>query len=75
MSEEAAKTGAAALAGSSAGSSRGNLYRIEVTQPPSPNSAVVRQSSAEYIVPFNQLSKKLQQLNSQGRKVTSVSPA
>jgi phycocyanin-associated rod linker protein len=75
MAEEAAANTNAALAGSSAGSSRGTLYRIKVTQPPSSNSAVVRQSEAEYIVPFNQLSRKLQQLNSQDRKVTSVTPA
>jgi phycocyanin-associated rod linker protein len=66
---------AKALAGTSAGSSRGSLYRIRLMQPPSPNSAVVRQSTTELLVPFAQLSSKLQQLNRKGNKVMSITLA
>lgn len=65
---------AGTLAGTSAGS-RGDIYRIRVMQAASPSSTVVRRSTAEYLVPYDQLSSKLQQLNRQGRKVMSVSPA
>lgn len=64
---------AGALSGTFAGG-RGDVYRIRVTQAASPNSAVVRRSTAEYFVPYDQLSNKLQQLNRQGRKVMSVTP-
>ncbi len=51
---------------------RGKTYRIRLTQAQSPNSPVVRQSLTEVVVPFGQLSSKLQQLNRQGHKVISI---
>lgn len=63
-----------ALAGVSAGS-RGDIYRIRVMQSASPNSTVVRRSTTEFLVPYDQLSSKLQQLNRKGSKVMSISPA
>lgn len=62
---------AGSLTGSSTGQ-RGNTYRIRLTQAQSSNAPVVRQSVAEVVVPFEQLSSKLQQLNRQGRKVISI---
>jgi phycocyanin-associated rod linker protein len=63
-----------ALAGATTGS-RGEIYRIRVMQAASPNSTVVRRSTAEYLVPYEQLSTKLQQLNRKGNKVMSITPA
>lgn len=65
---------ASALVGTSLGN-RGDLYRIRVTQAASANSTVVRRSTAEYLVSYEQLSSKLQQLNRQGRKVLSLTQA
>ena len=64
----------ATLAGS-AGGNRGDLYRVRYLQAASPNSAVVRTGSAETVVPYDQLSSKLQQLSRAGRKVVSVTNA
>ncbi len=66
-----ASTGA--LTGVSTGG-RGETYRIRVLQSASPNSAVVRRSTAELVVPYEQLSSKLQQLNRKGSKVLSITP-
>ncbi|MCC5643350.1 phycobilisome linker polypeptide [Nostoc sp. CHAB 5824] len=60
-----------ALTGLSTGG-RGETYRIRVLQAASPNSAVVRRSSVELLVPYEQLSSKLQQLNRKGSKVISI---
>lgn len=65
---------AGALIGASSGG-RGEVYRIRVFQAASPNSTVVRRSTTELLVPYEQLSSKLQQLNRQGRKVLSITPA
>ncbi|MBD1913427.1 MULTISPECIES: phycobilisome linker polypeptide [unclassified Leptolyngbya] len=54
------------------GGSRGDVYRLRVQQSASPNSAVVRQSTVELLVPYDQLTTKLQQLNRAGKKVVSV---
>lgn len=62
------------LTGTSSGS-RGETYRIRVRQAASPNSTVVRQSTTELIVPYEQLSSKLQQLNRKGSKVISITSA
>ncbi len=53
------------------GGERG-VYRLRVVQAASPNAAVVRQSMTELLVPYDQLTNKLQQLNRAGRKVVSV---
>ncbi|MEH2414499.1 phycobilisome linker polypeptide [Nostoc sp.] len=60
-----------ALTGLSTGG-RGETYRIRVLQAASPNSAVVRRGTAELLVPYEQLSSKLQQLNRKGSKVISI---
>jgi phycocyanin-associated rod linker protein len=65
---------AGALAGLAVGN-RGDLYRIRVMQAASPNSTVVRRSTTELLVPYEQLSSKLQQLNRQGKKVMSIAQA
>jgi phycocyanin-associated rod linker protein len=57
------------------GSQRGELYRIRIMQAASPNSAVVRRSVSEVVVPYEQLSTKLQQLNRQGCKVMDITVA
>ncbi|MGJ5628063.1 phycobilisome linker polypeptide [Nostoc edaphicum] len=62
---------AGALTGLSTGG-RGETYRIRVLQAASPNSTVVRRGTAELIVPYEQLSSKLQQLNRKGSKVISI---
>jgi phycocyanin-associated rod linker protein len=62
-----------ALVGQSSGS-RGAAYRIRLVQAASPNSSVVRRSTTEVIVPYEQLSTKLQQLNRKGNKVISITP-
>jgi phycocyanin-associated rod linker protein len=63
--------GTGALAGQ-AGGARGGLYRIRVTQAASSTTTVVRRSSTEILVPYEQLSSKLQQLNRSGSKVVSI---
>lgn len=63
---------AGSLTGVSTGKRGGNTYRIRVTQAASPNSPRIRQSITEIVVPFDQLSQRLQQLNRQGRKVISI---
>ncbi|MDY7012347.1 MAG: phycobilisome linker polypeptide, partial [Cyanobacteriota bacterium] len=64
-----------ALSGLSGGS-RGKFYRVQVIQAPKPGpGARIRKSNQEYLVPYEQLSGKLQQINARGGKVTSVAPA
>jgi phycocyanin-associated rod linker protein len=62
------------LTGLSSGS-RGETYRIRVLQAASPNSTVVRRTTTELLVPYEQLSSKLQQLNRKGSKVISITAA
>jgi phycocyanin-associated rod linker protein len=69
-----ASSGSAALTGTTAGT-REDLYRIRVMQAASPNSTVIRRSAAEFVVSYEQLSSKLQQLNARGSKVMSITPA
>jgi phycocyanin-associated rod linker protein len=58
------------------GGTREQLYRVRTVQAPKAGRmARIRQSSMEYLVSYEQLSSKLQQINSQGGKVTSVLPA
>lgn len=58
------------------GGERGKFYRIRVIQQVRiPNQVRVRNSSFEYLVPYEQLSWKLRQINGQGWKVTSVTAA
>jgi phycocyanin-associated rod linker protein len=59
---------------SSVGSSSG-LYRIEVTSISLPRYPKVRRSNKEFIVPYEQLSSTLQQINKLGGKVASITLA
>jgi phycocyanin-associated rod linker protein len=54
------------------GGSRGDVYRLRVLKSASPNSAVVRQSTIELLVPYDQLTAKLKQLSRSGSKVIGV---
>jgi phycocyanin-associated rod linker protein len=54
------------------GGSRGDVYRLRVLRSASANSPVVRQTTSEILVPFDQLTNKLQLLNRSGSKVISV---
>ncbi|BAZ07818.1 phycobilisome rod-core linker polypeptide [Calothrix sp. NIES-3974] len=60
-----------ALVGGAVGA-RGDVYRIRYMQAASPNAAVVRRSTNEIVVSFEQLSSKLQQLNRKGCRVMSI---
>jgi phycocyanin-associated rod linker protein len=63
------------LCGTSGGE-REQLYRLRVIQGAAPGQkAQVRRSSAEYIVAYEQLSGKLQQINRQGGVITSITLA
>lgn len=63
-----------ALAGTSGGN-RGDLYRLRVIQGATSGNTRVRLSVTEYVVAYDQLSSRLQQINRQGGKVTSITPA
>ncbi|AFZ03997.1 phycobilisome linker polypeptide [Calothrix sp. PCC 6303] len=63
-----------ALAGATSGK-RGDVYRLRVMQAASSKTAVVRRITTEILVPFEQLSSKLQQLNRKGNKVMSITLA
>lgn len=64
-----------AIPGTSGGN-RSQFYRLKVIQaPPKGRTPQIRQSNLEYLVPYEQLSWKLQQINRQGGKVTSIIPA
>lgn len=62
------------LTGVSAGD-RGQLYRIRVVQGASSKAPQVRRSSTEYLVSYEQLSSRLQQINRAGGKVASITTA
>ena len=51
------------------------VYRIEVTGQLSPGYPRVRRSSYAIVVPYERLSEKMQQIQKQGGKIVSVSPA
>jgi phycocyanin-associated rod linker protein len=63
-----------ALAGATSGN-RGDIYRLRVMQAASSRTTVVRRITTEILVPFEQLSSKLQQLNRKGNKVMSITLA
>lgn len=63
-----------AIVGTSGGG-REQLYRVRVFQAAGPGRAAVRRSTAEFLVPYEQLSQKLQQVNRMGGRVTNVDPA
>ncbi|QSJ18204.1 phycobilisome linker polypeptide [Nostoc sp. UHCC 0702] len=61
--------------GRSSQGSSDRLYRIEVAGISLPRYPWVRRSNREFIVPYEQLSNTLQQINKQGGKVASVTIA
>lgn len=62
---------AAALSGA-VGGRRGDVYRLRVLQAAAPRATVVRQTTTEILVSYDQLTNKLQQLSRAGSKVISV---
>lgn len=58
------------------GGSRSKFYRVRAIQAPQASGgARIRRSSLEYLVPYEQLSSKLQEINARGGKVIGVSQA
>lgn len=58
------------------GGGREKLYRVRVAQAAAPGRLPqVRRSNTEYLVSYEQLSRKLQQINKAGGRVTSVTEA
>jgi phycocyanin-associated rod linker protein len=65
-----------ALGGSTPyGAQAGRIYRVEVMGANLPRYPKVRRTNMAYLVPYEQLSAKLQQINKMGGRVTSVTPA
>lgn len=65
-----------ALGGSTPyGANAGRVYRIEVVGANLPRYPKVRRINTAYLVPYEQLSAKLQQIHKQGGRVTSVTAA
>jgi phycocyanin-associated rod linker protein len=65
-----------ALGGSTPyGANAGRVYRVEVMGANLPRYPKVRRVNTAYLVPYEQLSAKLQQINKQGGRVTSVTAA
>jgi phycocyanin-associated rod linker protein len=65
---------AGALSGA-LGGSRGDVYRVRVVQGAAASvPALIRRSTTEVLVSYDQLSNKLQQLNRAGSKVVSIQP-
>jgi phycocyanin-associated rod linker protein len=56
----------------SLGGSRGDVYRVRVARSGSRNLPIVRQTTTELLVSYNQLTTKLQQLSRSGSRVISV---
>ncbi|WP_293124328.1 phycobilisome linker polypeptide [Microcoleus sp. bin38.metabat.b11b12b14.051] len=61
-----------ALAGNNGG---GQLYRITAMQGSAKFSPQVRRTTTEYLVPYDQLSSRLQQINKRGGKVVNITTA
>ncbi|MEB3882716.1 phycobilisome linker polypeptide [Lyngbya sp. CCY1209] len=57
------------------GGDRGQLYRVVVVQKPTRSGPQMRRATAEYTVPYEQLSAQLQRVNRMGGRVISVTPA
>lgn len=66
--------GGQTLVGASAGD-REQVFRVRCVQAATGGNAPLRQSSREFLVPYSQLSNRLQQINRSGGRVTSISPA
>lgn len=55
--------------------SKGKVYRVEVSGMCQPGYPKIRRSSKAFLVPYEELSNKLQQINKLGGKVASITPA
>lgn len=64
-----------ALGGSTPYGTAGKVYRVEVIGANLPRYPKVRRINTAYLVPYEQLSAKLQQINKMGGRVTSVTQA
>ena len=53
----------------------GRVYRLEVTGILQPGYPKVRRSSTAFLVPYEQLSQKIQQITKKGGRIVSVTPA
>jgi len=53
----------------------GRIYRLEVTSICQPGYPSVRYSSTAYLVPFEQMLPRMQQIQRMGGKIVGVSPA
>jgi phycocyanin-associated rod linker protein len=53
----------------------GRIYRLEVTKICQPGYPSVRYSTTAYLVPFEQMLPRMQQIHRMGGKIVSVSPA
>lgn len=62
------------LSGTTSGS-RGDLYRIRVSQTGSGRTPQIRRSITEYLVTYDRLSPTLQRLNKRGSRTIGISPA
>lgn len=62
------------LVGTSGGS-RGQLYRIRVSQAASTRTTQIRRSVSEYLVAYEQLSTTMQRLNQRGTRIVSITTA
>ncbi|MEB3292740.1 MAG: phycobilisome linker polypeptide, partial [Synechococcales bacterium] len=58
-----------------AGGSRGQIYRVRVTQAASGRTPQIRRGISEYLVSYEQLSPTMQRLNQRGCRIVSISPA
>lgn len=63
-----------ALTGTSGGN-REQLYRVRVMQAAAQSAPQVRRTATEYLVPYEQLSSRLQRINRNGGKVMSITRA
>jgi phycocyanin-associated rod linker protein len=57
------------------GAQAGKVYRVEVIGMAGPGYPRVRRTNTAFLVPYEQLSSKLQQINRMGGRVSSVTPA
>jgi phycocyanin-associated rod linker protein len=57
------------------GGTRGQLYRLRVTQGASKSTTQIRQSISEYLVPYEQLSATMQRLNQRGSRIVTITTA
>ncbi len=57
------------------GDSRGQLYRVRVSQGASARTTQVRRGMQEYLVSYDQLNPTLQRLNKRGSRIVDITPA